>query len=84
MGLTLDPVKYGQIPTAELPRKIESDEEYDRWADRIEAIDFSAHASPEERVFAASTSTDAAPDAVYGYWLKATISRRKIWQGYWG
>ena len=64
MGLTLDPVKYGQIPTAELPRKIESDEEYDRWADRIEAIDFSAHASPEERVFAASTSTDAAPDAI--------------------
>lgn len=75
MGLTLDAAQYGQILTAELPRKIESDEEYDRWADRFEAIDFNAHASPEERAFAEligvllkdydlSTSTDAAPDAI--------------------
>lgn len=74
MGLTLDSVEYGKILTAELPRKIESDAEYDRWADRIEAIDFSANASPEERAFAdligvilkdydLRTSTDAAPDA---------------------
>jgi antitoxin component HigA of HigAB toxin-antitoxin module len=52
MGLTLDLARYSELLLREIPKKIESDEEYDRIADRVEAIDNTANATPEEHALA--------------------------------
>jgi HTH-type transcriptional regulator/antitoxin HigA len=44
MGVsTIDPVAYGRLLAAELPKPIESDEEFDRMVERLEALDFPDH-----------------------------------------
>jgi HTH-type transcriptional regulator / antitoxin HigA len=50
MGVTtLDPVAYGKLLAAELPKAIETDEEFDRAVERLEALDFRDHRlTPEE------------------------------------
>jgi antitoxin component HigA of HigAB toxin-antitoxin module len=41
MGLTtIDPVAYGKLLAVELPKTIESNEEFDRTVERLEALDF--------------------------------------------
>jgi HTH-type transcriptional regulator / antitoxin HigA len=41
MGLTIvDPVAYGKLLATELPKTIESNEEFDRVVERLEALDF--------------------------------------------
>ncbi len=47
----LDPILYGQLLSVKLPRKISSDEQYDRLADEVEKIDFDSNACPEERAY---------------------------------
>ena len=47
----LDPILYGQLLLVKLPRKISSDEQYDRFADEVEKIDFNSNASPEKRAY---------------------------------
>jgi HTH-type transcriptional regulator/antitoxin HigA len=49
MGVTLDPVVYGKLLAAELPKPIEDDEEFDRAVERLEELDFPAgKLTPEE------------------------------------
>ncbi len=52
MVLTIDEVQYGELLRRELPQKIESDEDYDRWAAQVEEIDMRGNASNEERALA--------------------------------
>jgi HTH-type transcriptional regulator/antitoxin HigA len=41
MGVTtIDPVAYGKLLALELPKEIETDEEFDRTVERLEALDF--------------------------------------------
>jgi HTH-type transcriptional regulator/antitoxin HigA len=51
MGVTLDPLVYGKLLAAELPKPIESIEEFDRAVIRLEELDFHLPKplSPEER-----------------------------------
>jgi HTH-type transcriptional regulator/antitoxin HigA len=58
MGLTtLDPVAYGKLLAVELPKPIETDEEFDRTVERLEALDFPDHTlTPEEEVLRALLS----------------------------
>lgn len=51
MGLTLDATKYGKLLTKELPHRIRTDAEYDRWAEQLERIDF-AGGTVEEKEYA--------------------------------
>jgi HTH-type transcriptional regulator/antitoxin HigA len=51
MGITtLDPVAYGKLLAAELPKAIANDEEFDRMVERLEALDFSDRALTAEEV----------------------------------
>ena len=52
MVLSIDEARYGELLRRELPRKIESDEDYDRWAAEIEEIDMRGNPSNEERALA--------------------------------
>ena len=51
MGLrTLDPVTYGKLLAAELPRPIQSEREFERMTERLEALDFAKRKlTPEEK-----------------------------------
>lgn len=44
--------RYSKLLSRECPRKIQSDEEYDALASRLEEIDLDPNASPEERAYA--------------------------------
>jgi HTH-type transcriptional regulator/antitoxin HigA len=49
MGLVLDPVVYGNLLAAELPKPIENEKEFERMAQRLEELDFpSRDLTPEE------------------------------------
>src|ERR1700735_5622244 len=49
MGVTLDPVVYGKLLAAELPKPIENDKEFDRAVERLEEFDFPARRlTPEQ------------------------------------
>jgi HTH-type transcriptional regulator/antitoxin HigA len=51
MGLrALDPVAYGKLLAAELPKPIQNDREFDRMTARLEALDFTKRKlTPEEK-----------------------------------
>jgi HTH-type transcriptional regulator / antitoxin HigA len=51
MGVrTLDPVSYGKLLAAELPRPIQNDREFERMASRLEELDFAKRKlTPEEK-----------------------------------
>jgi HTH-type transcriptional regulator/antitoxin HigA len=53
MGMTLNQERYLAVLARHLPRPIESDEDYDHWAEVLEAIDMSVSASEEERMLSA-------------------------------
>jgi HTH-type transcriptional regulator/antitoxin HigA len=49
MGIVLDPVVYGNLLAAELPKPIENEKEFERMAERLEELDFpSRELTPEE------------------------------------
>ncbi len=49
MGIVLDPVVYGNLLAAELPKPIENEKEFERMAERLEELDFpSRDLTPEE------------------------------------
>lgn len=49
MGLNFDPVAYGKLLAAELPKPIENDKEFDRMVSRLEELDFAdRQLTPEE------------------------------------
>jgi HTH-type transcriptional regulator/antitoxin HigA len=49
MGIILDPVVYGNLLAAELPKPIENEKEFERMAERLEELDFpSRNLTPEE------------------------------------
>jgi HTH-type transcriptional regulator/antitoxin HigA len=49
MGIILDPVVYGNLLAAELPKPIEIEKEFERMAERLEELDFpSRNLTPEE------------------------------------
>ncbi len=49
MGLkALDPVAYGKLLAAELPRPIQNHREFDQMVDRLEALDFAKRRLSEE------------------------------------
>jgi HTH-type transcriptional regulator/antitoxin HigA len=49
MGIILDPVVYGNLLAAELPKPIENEKEFERMAERLEELDFtSRNHTPEE------------------------------------
>ena len=53
MGLTtLNPAKYGRLCADALPKIIETDEEFDRMTERLEALDRKQNPSREERALA--------------------------------
>jgi HTH-type transcriptional regulator / antitoxin HigA len=54
MGLrALDPVAYGKLLVAELPKPIQNDREFDRMVERLEALDFAKRTvTPEEKALA--------------------------------
>ena len=52
MSTAIDPVAYGRLLAAELPKKIANDEEFDRAVERLEALSFAGRElSPEERAY---------------------------------
>jgi len=54
MGISiLDPVEYGRLCAAALPKAIESDEEFDRLAAAMEELDFKENPTPEEETLSA-------------------------------
>ena len=60
MVLTLSPAKYGKLLSRTMPKRIETDEELDRFAELMEALSRAiAHgeASPEETVLHALLAT---------------------------
>jgi HTH-type transcriptional regulator / antitoxin HigA len=53
MGVSsLNPAKYGRLCAEALPKVIEKDEEFDRMAAKIEALDRKTNLSPEEKALA--------------------------------
>jgi antitoxin component HigA of HigAB toxin-antitoxin module len=49
MGIVLDPVVYGNLLAAELPKPIENEKDFERMAQRLEDLDFSSRdLTPEE------------------------------------
>jgi HTH-type transcriptional regulator/antitoxin HigA len=54
MGLTtLNPTEYGRLCAAVLPKIIETDEEFDRLVEQMEALDRKEHPTPEEEALSA-------------------------------
>ena len=54
MALTaLNPAKYGRLCATVVPKVIESDEEFDRLVEQMEALDFKQNPTPEEDALSA-------------------------------
>jgi HTH-type transcriptional regulator/antitoxin HigA len=54
MGLTaLNPAKYGRLCATVVPKVIESDEEFDRLVEQMEALDRKENPTPEEDALSA-------------------------------
>ncbi|MGA3097530.1 MAG: transcriptional regulator [Bryobacteraceae bacterium] len=54
MGLTaLNPAKYGRLCATVVPKVIESDEEFDRLIEQMEALDRKQNPTPEEEALSA-------------------------------
>ena len=54
MGLsTLNPAKYGRLCADAIPKVIESDEEFDRLVEKMEALDRKTNPTPEEEALSA-------------------------------
>jgi HTH-type transcriptional regulator/antitoxin HigA len=49
----IDPARYGKICARVVPKLIESDDEFDRLVEAMEAIDFKANPTPEEKTVSA-------------------------------
>jgi len=58
MGVTaINPAKYGRLCADVVPKVIESDEEFDRLAAKMEALDLRKHPTPEEQALSALLAT---------------------------
>ena len=53
MVLNLDEVQYGELLRVRQPRKIETEEDFDRWAAVCEEIDMRSSSTPEEQALSA-------------------------------
>jgi HTH-type transcriptional regulator / antitoxin HigA len=54
MGLTtINPEKYGRLCADVVPKVIESDEEFDRLVEKMEALDLKKNPTPEEQALSA-------------------------------
>lgn len=51
--MTIRPEKYGDLLAKTLPKVIESDEEFDRMVERMEALDRKKNPTPEEETLSA-------------------------------
>ena len=49
----IDPARYGKLRATVVPKLIESDDEFDRLVEAMEAIDFKANPTPEEKTVSA-------------------------------
>lgn len=49
----IDPARYGKLCASVVPKLIESDDEFDRLVEAMEAIDFKANPTPEEKTVSA-------------------------------
>src|SRR5277367_2415004 len=49
----IDPARYGKLCATVVPKLIESDDEFDRLVEAMEAIDFKANPTPEEKTVSA-------------------------------
>jgi HTH-type transcriptional regulator/antitoxin HigA len=49
----IDPARYGKLCARVVPKLIESDDEFDRLVEAMEALDFKANPTPEEKTVSA-------------------------------
>jgi hypothetical protein len=59
MGVTvMNPAKYGRLCADVVPKLIESDKEFDRLVEKMEALDLKKKPTPEEQALSAAGETD--------------------------